>query len=92
LGIHIRVLGDLSRFTSGDVTELNGEDWSVGAALDELVRRNPALQGSMFDAEGRLHYAIFLRTGGTPVVWPRDRDRMIDDGGELLLTRFHSGG
>ena len=92
MSITIRVLGDLRRFTSAETTEIEGTGWSVGSALDELVRRNPSLAGAMFDAEGRLHYAIFLRAGGRPVAWPQDKDSLIDEGDELLLTRFHSGG
>ena len=92
MAITVRVLGDLSRFTAAETTEMEGAEWSVGSALDEFVRRNPALRGAMFDADGRLHYAIFLRAGGRPVAWPHDRDRPIEEGDELLLTRFHSGG
>jgi hypothetical protein len=92
VSVTVKVIGDLSRFTSSDTTEMEGSGWTVGSAVDELVRRNPGLSASMFDTEGRLHYAIFLRCGGRPVVWPQDREQPIDDGGELLLTRFHSGG
>jgi hypothetical protein len=92
VAITVRVLGDLSRFITAETTEMEGAQWSVGSALDEFVRRNPGLGDAMFDAQGRLHYAIFLRTGGRPVAWPQGRDQVIDDGGELLLTRFHSGG
>jgi hypothetical protein len=92
VAITVRVIGDLGRFTSSDITQMAGPGWTVGSALDELVRRNPGLQTAMFDAEGRLHYAIFLRSAGRPVVWPQDSDHVIEDGGELLLTRFHSGG
>jgi hypothetical protein len=92
MAITVRVLGDLRRFTSAETMAMEGAGWSVGSALDELIRCNPGLRGAMFDAEGRLHYAIFLRTGGRPVAWPQGRDQVIEDGGELLLTRFHSGG
>ncbi len=90
--ITVRVLGDLRRFTAAETTEMEGDVWSVGSALDELVRRNPGLGDAMFDPEGRLHYAIFLRSEGRPVAWPQDKDEAIEAGGELLLTRFHSGG
>jgi hypothetical protein len=92
VAITIRVLGDLRRFISAETTEIEGAGWNVGGALEELVRRNPALNDAMFDSQGRLHYAIFLRTGGRPVAWPQDKAKVIEDGGELLLTRFHSGG
>jgi len=86
------VLGDLRRFTSGEFTEMEGEGWNVGRALEELMRRNPGLREAMFDEQGRMQHAIVLRVGGRPAAWPKDRDTTIDDGTELLLTRFHSGG
>ena len=35
---------------------------------------------------------MVLMISGRTAVWPQDKDRVIEDGGELLLTRFHSGG
>ena len=90
--ISVRVLGDLRRFISAETTELEGDGWSVGRAVDEIIRRNPALRDAMFDFQGRMQHAIVLRTAGRPATWPADKETLIEDGGQLLLTRFHSGG
>lgn len=92
MSIRVRVVGDLSRFTDGDELEIEGSGWSLGAALDELTRRYPGLGREIFDAQGRMHYALVLVANGRPAAWPDDRDKAIEDGGELLVTRFHSGG
>jgi hypothetical protein len=92
VAITVRVLGDLRRFIPEECTEMEGVGWSVGRALDELVRRDPRLQMAMFDAQGRMQHAIVMRVDGRPVTWPKDKDTLIEDGGQLLLTRFHSGG
>lgn len=92
MSIRVRVLGDLRRYISAEYTEMEGEGWTVGRALDELIRRNPGLKEAMFDEQGRMQHAIVLRAGGRPAVWPKDKDTTIDHGSELLLTRFHSGG
>jgi molybdopterin converting factor small subunit len=90
--ITVRVLGDLSRFTGGNSLEIEGSGWSPGAVLQELIRRYPGLGREVFDEQGRIHYALVLMADGKPVAWPNDKDRPIEDGGELLMTRFHSGG
>lgn len=90
--IRVRVLGDLLRFVPAETTEMEGSGWSVGTALSEFVARNPLLGEAIFDAQGRLHYAMLLRASGHSVAWPQDKDKSIEDGGELMMTRFHSGG
>lgn len=90
--VKVRILGDLRRFIDSEIVEVDGAGCSSATALDELVRRYPRVGTELFDDKGRLHYAIFLRANGRPVAWPQDKDEPIDDGGELLLTRFHSGG
>jgi hypothetical protein len=60
--------------------------------VEELVRRNPRLGEQLFDREGRLHYATVLALDGCAAGWPQDRDTVIGDGAELMVTRFHSGG
>jgi hypothetical protein len=92
VSVRIRVLGDLRRFTDAESTDFEGGGWTVGSAVEELIRRNPGLDSAMFDAQGRLQYAMVLRLCGRPATWPQDRDTAIEDGGELLVTRFHSGG
>ncbi len=92
MAIKVRILGDLSRFTTDDTAEMDGSGWTIGTAIDELVRRNPGLHEAMFDTQGRLHYAIFIRNGGRPAAWPGDKDAPVQDDEVLLLTRFHSGG
>ena len=90
--VTVRVIGDLKRFTGAETVELDGAGCSLGAAFDELGRRFPRLGQELFDERGRLHYAMVLMISGQTAVWPRDKDRLIEDGGELMLTRFHSGG
>jgi hypothetical protein len=90
--VAVRVLGDLRRFVQADTVALDGASYTLGDAVDELVRRNPRLGEQLFDREGRLHYATVLALDGRAASWPQDRERAIGDGGELVLTRFHSGG
>jgi hypothetical protein len=92
MAIKIRIIGDLRRFSESESIEIEGGERSLGAALDELVRLNPRLGKELFDERGRLHYAMVLVTSGRTAVWPRDKDMLIEDGGELMLTRFHAGG
>lgn len=92
MAITVRLVGDLCRFVDGDTVEIDGGARSLSVALDELVRRHPRLGRELFDDQGRLHYALVLMIGGRRATWPDDRDRLIEDGGELFLTRFHSGG
>ncbi len=92
MSVKIRLVGDLRRFTESESIEIAGGERSLGAALDELVRLNPRLGKELFDEKGRLHYAMVLVASGRTAVWPRDKDMMIEDGGELMLTRFHAGG
>lgn len=90
--VTVRVVGDLRRFVQADTVELDGAAYTLGGAVDELVRCNPRLGEQLFDRDGRLHYATVLALNGRPATWPRDRESVIGDGGELMLTRFHSGG
>jgi hypothetical protein len=45
-----------------------------------------------FDDRGRLHYAVVIVVNGRPVVWSQDKDELIENGGEVMITRFHCGG
>jgi len=92
VAIRVRLLGDLRRFVESDTLEIEGGERSLGAALDELVRGHPRLGQELFDDQGRLHYAVVLMTSGRRALWPGDKERLIEDGGELMLTRFHTGG
>jgi molybdopterin converting factor small subunit len=92
VSIRVRVIGDLRRFVESDTVEIAGGGCKLSAVLDELVRRYPRLGRELFDDQGRMHYASVLTMCGRRVTWPQDRDESIEDGGELMLTRFHSGG
>ena len=92
MAVRVRIVGDLSRFVREDTLDLGGSQYTLGGAVDELVRRNPRLREQLFDREGRLHHAIVLALNGRPASWPQERESAIGDGGELMLTRFHSGG
>lgn len=92
MAVKIRLVGDLRRFVETEIVETEGGGCSLRAALDELVRRHPRLGQELFDDKGMLHYALVLMISGRPASWPQDEDKMIEDGGELMLTRFHSGG
>lgn len=88
----IRLLGDLRRFVDSETVEVHDRGCSAGTAVDGLVRLHPKLGEELFDSQGRMHYASVLMARGRQLCWPQDRDEFIEDGEELLLTRFHSGG
>ena len=92
MAVTVRVLGDLRRFVQAGTVALDGASYTLGGAVDELVRRNPRLAEQLFDREGRLFHATVLAFDGRVAGWPQDRETIIADGGELVLTRFHSGG
>ena len=92
MAVTVKIVGDLSRFVQAHSLELKGARYTLGSAVEELVRRNPRLGEQLFDGEGRLHYATVLALDGRAAGWPQDRDKVIGDGVELMLTRFHSGG
>lgn len=94
MSVKVRVIGDLRRLVDADIVEIEVGDGehTIGAAFDAVIRRYPPLAAELLDDKGRLHYAMTLATGGRRVSWPQDRDELIEDGGELMLTRFHSGG
>jgi hypothetical protein len=92
VAVTVRVVGDLRRFAENDTVEMAGGPFTVRGAVDELVERNPRLGAQLFDAEGRLQYGMVLSLNGQMANWSQDQDAQIDDGGELLLTRFHAGG
>jgi hypothetical protein len=41
---------------------------------------------------GRLKYTSLLVLNGQTAAWPQDKDKPIEDGAEVVLTRFYSGG
>ncbi len=90
--VRVKFVGDLRRFVDADVVELTGGECSLAAAFDQLAARYPRLGGELFDDKGNMHYAVVLLAAGLPASWPQDKDRLIEDDGELLVTRFHSGG
>ncbi len=92
MSLRIRVVGDLRRFVEPETVQINGEKWSLGSAVDELVRLYPSLGRELFDDRGRLHYAVVIVVNGRPVVWPQGKDELIENGGEMMITRFHCGG
>lgn len=92
VAVTVRVVGDLRRYVQADSLELDAAPCTLGGAVEELVGRNPRLEEQLFDQQGRLHHATVLAINGRPVGWPQDREIVIADGGELMLTRFHSGG
>jgi molybdopterin converting factor small subunit len=95
VAITVKVVGDLRRFTGTDIVEVEtgpSGGCSLGTAVDELVHRNPALANELFDQQGRLRYTSLLILNGRSAAWPQDKDRPIEDGAEVILTRFYSGG
>ncbi len=95
MAITVKVIGDLRRFAENDTIEFetgaSGEH-NLGTAVDELIRRNPRLANELFDEQGRLRYTSLLILNGQSAAWPQDKDRAIEDGAEVVLTRFFSGG
>jgi len=92
VSVKVRLVGDLRRFVEHEAIEIEGGGLTLAAALDELRRRYPQLGAELFDDQGRMHYALVLTTNGRRATWPDDKDRLIEDGCELMLTRFHCGG
>ena len=92
MSVKVRLIGDLRRFVGHEAIEIEGGSLTLAVALDELSRRYPRLGAELFDDKGRIHYALVLTTSGRRATWPDDQDRLIEDGGELMLTRFHCGG
>jgi hypothetical protein len=95
VAITVKVVGDLRRFAESDTVEFetgaHGE-CDLATAVDELVRRNPRLAGELFDEQGRLRYTSLLILNGRSAAWPQDKDRPVEDGAQVVLTRFYSGG
>lgn len=92
MSVKVRLIGDLRRFVDCEALEIMSQGCSVGVALDELVERYPSLGRELFDGAGRLRYSMTLALGGRRILWPQGRDELIEDGGELIVTRFHCGG
>lgn len=92
MSIRVRVVGDLRRFVETDPVELDGGGRALDTVLEELGRVHPRLGRELFDAQGRLHYAVVITIDGRRTMWPDGRDTLVEDGGELMLTRFHTGG
>lgn len=95
MAVTFKIVGDLRRFAENDIVEFEtgapGE-CNLGTAVDELVRRNPRLEAELFDEQGRLRYTSLLVLDGRSAAWPQDKDMPIEDGAEVVLTRFYSGG
>ena len=92
MSVTIKVVGDLRRFVEGETIEVCDAGCSLGVALERFLCLYPQIGRELFDEHGRLHYALVLATGGRRLSWPQDRDVSMEDGQELLLTRFHRGG
>lgn len=95
MAITVKVVGDLRRFAEDEMVEFevgSPGGCNLGTAVDELVRRNPRLANELFDEKGRLKYTSLLVLDGQTAAWPQDKDRPIEDGAEVVLTRFYSGG
>ncbi len=92
MAIKVRFIGELRSCTGKDSVELAGGGRSLGAVVDELVRLYPRLGEALFDSQGRLRYPSLLVIDGHSASWPQDRQRLVEDGGELVITRFYSGG
>lgn len=89
--VRVRLIGDLRRFSDVESFETES-DATLGTALEALARQHPRLGEELFDAQGRLHYAVVLMIGDRRVMWPDDSGTPIEDGEQLMLTRFHAGG
>jgi molybdopterin converting factor small subunit len=95
VAVTVRLVGDLRRFAEHDIVEFEAgapDGCSLGTAVAELIRRNPRVADEVFDEQGRLRYTSLLILNGRSAAWPQDKDRPIEDGAEVILTRFYSGG
>ena len=90
--VKIKLMGDLGRFADSETVEIEGGDSTLGAVLDEVTQRYPALGSQLFDDQGRLRYTTLLVLGGRSLAWPGDRGEPINEGAELLVMRFMAGG
>ena len=95
MAMRVRLAGDLHKLTGSNIIEIEGNDQgglTLGQAVQELVRRYPRLGEQLFDEQGRIRYTWLLVSDGQTLDWRRDRDRILAEGGELLIMRFFSGG
>ncbi len=83
--VTVEVASVLSAFTN-DVTRLRAQGQTVGAALEDLLRRHPALRPRLFGDDGTLreHVLIFVneervayRGGAGPTLAPGDRIHVL---------------
>jgi hypothetical protein len=90
--VSIRIVGDAARLVGAERVDINRADCTLAMALEDLVAHHPGLGVELFDEKGRLRYMWVLALDGSRAQWPNDKERLIPDGGELLVTRFYGGG
>ncbi len=92
MAITVRLVGELARCAGTEAVELAGGQRSLASVLEELLGLFPRLREELFDAQGHLRYTSLLVTEGRSASWPQDKDRVIREDGQLVITRFYSGG
>jgi hypothetical protein len=92
MAVSVRIVGDVARLAGAERFDIDRAGCTLAAAIEELVERHPRLAKELFDEKGRVGYSWVLAMDGSRAVWPRDKERLIPDGGELLVTRFYGGG
>ena len=90
--VSIRIVGDVARFAGSEPVDIDRAGCTLAVALEELAARHPRLGAELFDDEGRMRHTWVLALDGARAQWPRDKERLIPDGGQLLVTRFYGGG
>ena len=85
-------LPPLLRGIAGGERWLTAEGNSIGAALSDLGKRNPALALHFFDERGAIRHNIAFLHGGEVVRAGAAGSHMVQPGDEVILTTALAGG
>lgn len=91
--MEVRLFATLRPIVGGPTVQLETEPGaSVRALLDELTTRWPAMQGELFDREGKLHNNIHVFINGRDVRYLGGLDMAIPDGASIRIFPPVGGG
>ena len=78
------------QYTDGlEIVEVNGE--TVGACLNELVRRYPAIEKGLFDNKGKLRNNVEIYVN-MESAYPDELAKTVKDGDKIHITLILTGG
>jgi len=72
-----------------ELVEVNGD--TVGACLDDLVRRFPTIKQGLFDDKGRLRHNVEIYVN-MESAYPDELAKAVKNGDEIHLTLILTGG